>query len=82
MNIGNKIKELRKSNNLTQLQLSKELSVGQSTISEWEKGEYEPTASALRQIALFFDVSADYLLEINEIDGRKIENKTYNITFK
>lgn len=68
MNIGRTIKDLRKANNLTQKELAIALSVGQSTVSEWEKGTYEPTASALRQIAIYFDISADYLLEIEETE--------------
>ncbi|MDE6474341.1 MAG: helix-turn-helix domain-containing protein [Clostridia bacterium] len=75
MEIGQIIKELRIKNKLTQQALAKNLSIGQSTICEWEKGDYEPTASAIKQLAIFFDVSAGYLLGLEEYDGTKIEQK-------
>ena len=77
MNIGNKIKELRKSNNMSQKDLAQKLGVGQSTISEWENATYEPTASALKQLAICFDVSADYLLGLEDFGGAKFSAKNY-----
>ncbi len=76
MEICEKIKELRKEKGLTQKGLATALNIGQSTISEWENGMYEPTASAIRQIAIYFDVSADFLLDlIDEFGNAKITNK-------
>ena len=71
--IGNRIKELRKEKNLTQKQLAQSLNIAQSSISEWEKNAYEPTATAIKIIAIFFNVSADYLLGLEDDLG----NKTY-----
>lgn len=80
--IGKKIKELRKEHNLTQKQLSKALNVSQSSISEWEKNTYEPTATAIKIIAIYFKVSADYLLGLEDESGAKIENlKQINNSF-
>lgn len=62
--IGNIIKELRNENNISQSAFAKAIGVGQATVSEWEKGVYEPNASAIRAIAKFFNVTADYLLQI------------------
>ena len=47
MSIGEKITELRKEKELTQTELAEKLQIGQSTVSEWEHGVYEPTASAI-----------------------------------
>ena len=55
--------------------MAKNLSIGQSTICEWEKGDYEPTASAIKQLAIFFDVPAGYLLGLEEYDGTEIEQQ-------
>lgn len=52
MSIGEKITELRKEKELTQTELAEKLQIGQSTVSEWEHGNYEPTASAIRQLSL------------------------------
>lgn len=52
----------RKNKGLTQLQLSKELGVHESTISNWEHGFREPNLNMLIVISKYFDVSIDYLL--------------------
>ncbi len=80
MNINEKIKELRTEKGLTQKELSKVLGIGQSTISEWEKGIYEPTASAIKMLAIYFDVSADYLLGLEDESGGKYNNSFNNFT--
>lgn len=56
-----RLKSLRTEKGLGQVQLAKELGVGKSIISLWELGRCEPTLSNLVAIALFFDVSIDYL---------------------
>ena len=57
-----RLKELRKKNKYTQQTLAKMIGCDQSMITRWEKGECEPTASAIKKLALTFNVSADYLL--------------------
>ncbi len=79
---GKKLKELRIENGLTQAKIASLIDCDQSMIVRWEKEECEPTASVIRKVAIVFDVTSDYLLGLEELDGRKIENKTYNITFK
>lgn len=80
MNINEKIKELRTEKGLTQKELSKVLGIGQSTISEWEKGIYEPTASAIKMLAIYFNVTADYLLGLEDESGGKYNNSFNNFT--
>ena len=63
---GSKLKDLRKEKNLSQIQLAKELCVGKSIISAWEIDQSEPTLSNIRKIAVFFEVSADYLLGLTD----------------
>lgn len=74
--IGKKIKELRIEKNLTQKQLSEKLKIAQSSISEWEKGKYEPTATAIKQISIFFNVTSDFLLGLEDEYGNR--TNTYN----
>jgi transcriptional regulator with XRE-family HTH domain len=55
--IGNRLKELRLKMNITQQQLSNDLSVASSTISNWEKGRRLPSISDLKRIAKYFGVN-------------------------
>lgn len=65
-NFGERLKELRKEKGITQQALAKQLDCNQSMISFWENGINEPTESAIRKAALFFEVSADYLLGLTD----------------
>lgn len=65
------IKDMRISQGLSQYELADKLSVSQSAIAKWELGKTEPTASALISMAKFFDVSTDYLLELEDEFGNK-----------
>lgn len=76
---GTKLKELRLTEGLTQKQLSEMIDCNQSMITRWEKNECEPTATAIKKIAIIFQVTTDYLLELEEIDGRIVEEKTNKI---
>ena len=77
--IGTKIKNLRIEKKLTQKELAEKLNIGQSSICEWEKNNYEPTASAIKQLAIFFNISADYLLGLEDEDGSKNKKYIFNI---
>ena len=63
----NRIKELRKEKNITQIRLSIDLEVSQETISAYEKGKYFPSTQSLIKLANIFGVSIDYLLGISDI---------------
>jgi len=57
-----RLKELRLEHNLTTIELAKELGVGDSSISRWENGLRVPSIDNLYNIAVYFGVSADYLI--------------------
>ena len=61
-----RIKELRKANNLSQMDLSVATGISQSAIAKWELGKTEPTASAIIALARFFGETTDYLLGLSE----------------
>lgn len=63
---GEKIKELRKTRGLTQPELAKELGVSNGMISNWENDVNEPGLSHIKNIAIFFDVSADFIVGVNK----------------
>ena len=66
MEIGKVIFELRKTQGLSQTQLANEIGVSQRAISLWEEGKNEPKATYIYRLAVFFDVSADYLLGLED----------------
>lgn len=61
-----RLKELRKSKNISQLKLALDLNTNQNTISRYETGEREPGIAELIKIAGYFNVSVDYLLGITD----------------
>ena len=65
--ISGRIRELRKLNNLTQTQLAEKLQTTQDTISLWELGKSYPDVNSLILLCKLFDISADYLLGLQEI---------------
>lgn len=55
----NRVEELRKSRNLTQEELAKELKVSRQTISSIENGRYSPTLLLALNIAEFFETHVE-----------------------
>lgn len=62
---GSVIRELRQARNLNQVQLAKELKVTKQTVSNWENNNISPSIEMLINIAKYFSVSTDYLLELD-----------------
>lgn len=61
--IGDRIRELRSARRMSQTELAKAIHVSQQAITKWENGKSEPSSSAIDDIANYFNVSSDYLLE-------------------
>mgnify|MGYP003307901524 FL=1 len=66
MEFKNRLRELRKANNLSQMQLAEKTGFSQSAIAKWELGKTEPTASAIITLALFFGETTDFLLGLDD----------------
>ena len=84
MKIGEKIKELRKKNGLTQEKLADYLCVSYQAVSKWETGTASPDLSLIAPLTRILHVTADELLGINdtEPDARYEElKKEYDLTF-
>ena len=60
---NDKIRYLRKHQELTQAEVADGIDILQSTYSNYEQGTREPDFATLKKLANFFDVSIDYLLE-------------------
>lgn len=58
-----RLKELRIKFGITQNELAKKLNVTGQTLLNWENGIYEPKIHQLIQLADFFGVTVDYLIE-------------------
>lgn len=65
--LKNRIKELRKENGMTQLQLADAAGVSTRTIISLEKGQYNPSIMLAYKIARLFDTTIEelYCLEAN-----------------
>lgn len=62
VNHTNRVKELRKRNNISQQKLASLLNVHQTAISQWETGRTTPDIETANTMAKLFNVSLDYLL--------------------
>lgn len=60
--IGNRIKKLRKSLNLTQYQLGELIGKSKGNISGYENGTFDPSANTIISLAKCFNISTDDLL--------------------
>lgn len=68
MELGNKIIELRKKNNLSQEELAEKIGVARQTISKWELNETSPDIKQAKELSKIFNISLD------ELTGNNIEN--------
>ena len=86
MNLGKKIAELRKKNNLSQEELAEKVGVARQTISKWEIGDTTPDINQVKIISKIFNISIDELVDndINNVIVEKVSNteKLVGITIK
>ena len=73
MLFSEKLKSLRKQNDLTQEELAEKLLVSRQAITKWESGEGTPDIDNLKQISKLFDITIDEL--VKEEKNIKIEKK-------
>lgn len=79
MNIGNKIRELRKSRGLTQEQLANSVNVSFQAVSKWENNISLPDITIMPVLARFFEVSMD---ELFDFDLTAVSDKVTEIARK
>lgn len=68
---GKRIRECRNEKGLTQTELAEKLSTTQSTIGKYEREELQPNIDTLILICKLFEVSADYIIGLEDETGTK-----------
>ncbi|WP_171684749.1 helix-turn-helix domain-containing protein [Paenibacillus planticolens] len=75
--IGQRIKQIRKSNDLTQIEFSKLIGISQGTPSEIEKGKSKPAVETLQQLSKIFQTDLNWLVmddfEKNSFSNLQVE---------
>ena len=75
VNFGKRIQQLRKSCQLSQVQLAMALSISTQYLSNIEIGERRPALDLMIQMAEYFHVSLDYLI-LGVYNHEDIDNQT------
>jgi len=76
--LGEKIKELREEDGISQKELSRRVNITQASIARYELNLTEPKASDIKKICDYFNITSDYLLGLDE----NAPNKKRSIKFK
>ena len=67
--IGEKLKKLRRSKDLTQEEVAAHLGISYQAISKWERGDGYPDITMLPALANYFGVTVDELIGMDEISS-------------
>lgn len=78
MLFSEKLKMLRKENNLTQEELSEKINVSRQAITKWESGEGIADIENLKQISDLFNISIDELVK-EDLEVERKETKQYKM---
>ena len=61
-----RLRDFREDRDISQQKMAELLNVAQTTYSDYERGKINIPMDTLRKLALFFDTSIDYLLELTD----------------
>lgn len=62
-----RLKNFREDKDISQKKMAEILNVAQTTYSDYELGKINIPLNTLKKLALFFDTSIDYLLELTDV---------------
>lgn len=65
MELNERLKELRHEKGLTLKQVSSALQISLNAYANYEYGIREPSLDIIKRICKFYNISSDYLLDIN-----------------
>ena len=64
--LARRLKALSQEKGLAQNSFAKEINVSNASVSYWENAKQIPSAEVIYKIAIYFGVSADYILGIKD----------------
>lgn len=64
--VGEKIKQLRKAQKMTQKELAEKMGLSKSTIAMYEIGKNYPNLNIIKQLCRILNTSGDYLIGLSE----------------
>ena len=73
-----RIRYVRSRENLTQTEFGKIIGINYANISKYESGMLEPNLTVIRTIAEKFNVSADFLLGLTDVETPMVKSDTKN----
>lgn len=73
--IYQRVRDIREDNDLTQAQIAKILKTHITTYRRWETGETEIPTHIIKELSIYYNISADYLIGLNEIPKKLKERK-------
>lgn len=62
-----RLKDLREDKDLTQTEIAIFLNCKQNTYQQYESGKRQIPIDALKKLAIFYNTSVDYILELTDI---------------
>lgn len=74
MEFSERLKDLRKQAELTQVDVAGKLGISQQAYASWERGVKKPTQDNLVKIAQILNVSVDYLVANSENKDDELDN--------
>lgn len=74
--LNEKIKKLRLSYNVSQVELAQSLGVSKQCVSNWENDNVQPSVDMLVKLAKYFNVTTDYLLDLDDAEFVNAEGLT------
>ena len=72
MTFANKLKLIRKTNNLTQAAFAQSIGISRGNLSGFELGKVSPTLLQLIVISLMYNIDKNWLIDENNIGSKKI----------
>jgi len=72
INLAEQLKTLRKEKNISQEKLAAYLGISYQAISKWENGNTYPDIQLLPEIARFFGITIDELLQVEKLDEQAL----------
>ena len=74
MEFSERLKELRRKSNFTQVEVAEKLGISQPAYASWERGVKKPTQENLVKIAQVLDVTVDYLVGNSDSTEDELDN--------